>query len=62
MQIKITSELTAIRNARKIASKQVLVWAKLEEAWRTHTVETNQPEKQISQTGLCRCCRSSHPA
>ena len=54
MQIKINSELTAIRKASKITSKQVLKWAKLEEAWMIHTVERNQPEKQISQTSQCR--------
>ena len=37
------------------------MWAKLEEAWRTHTVERNQPEKQICQTSPCKYCGSSHP-
>ena len=47
MQTKVNSKLTAIRNASKITNKQVLMWAKLDEALRTHTVERNQPEKQI---------------
>ena len=47
MQTKVNSELTAIRNASKITNKQVPIWEKLEEAQRTHTVERNQPEKQI---------------
>ena len=50
LQIKIDLELTAIINASKITSKQVVLWAECEEAWRTHTVETNQLEKQISKT------------
>ena len=62
MQININGELTAIRNASKITSRQVLMWAKEEEACRTHTVETHQPEKQINQTGPCRYCGSSHQA
>ena len=59
MQIKINSELTAIRNA-KITSKQVLMWAKLEEVQRTHAVERNQPEKEIFQTSPYKYHRSTH--
>ena len=61
MQTKINIELTAITNARKITSKQVLMWARLEEAQRTYTVERNEPEKQICQTSPCRYCKSSQP-
>ena len=59
--MQINRELMAIRNASKITSKQVLVWAKQEEAQRTHAVETNLPEKQISHISPCRYCGSSHP-
>ena len=37
------------------------MWEKQEEAQRTHTIERNQPEKQICQTSPCRYCGSSHP-
>ena len=61
MHIKINGEFTAIWNASKIISKQVLMWAKQEEVQRAHTIETNEPEKQLSQTSPCRYCGPSHP-
>ena len=61
IQVKINSELTGINNVSNITSKQVFMWAKLEGAWRTHTVEGNQLDKQICQTSPCRYCGSSHP-
>ena len=72
MLMGICSELKAMKNLRKVTSDQVLMWARQVEAWRTKTgvrsklegneqVDTTQPEKEKSQTSICRYCGSTHP-
>ena len=61
MQVKINSKLTAIRNVSKITSKWVLMWAGERKPQRTHTVESNQPEKQTYKQAIAES-GCSHPA